>query len=260
MQNDMSIYVITHKQYHFPKDTIYHPIQVGKNEEIDSVSIRDNTGDNIAAKNGDYCELTAYYWIWKNDKRSKYIGICHYRRYFTKNPFSEKDSYYLKYNDITSKLREHDIILPIKTVWKNKTIEEMYDYGRRPQDLHIIHSILQESFPEYLPEYEKVIYGNCSHYRNMLITTKTYFDSYCTWLFPILFETEKRLKDQGEQTGDTRIFGYISEFLLDVWILKNRLRIIEVPIVTTDKTLKQRLVNYKNIIKRGRLPKYGKQC
>ncbi|MCI8951563.1 MAG: DUF4422 domain-containing protein, partial [Lachnospiraceae bacterium] len=43
------------------------PIQVGV-ELTDSVNwrgMRDNLGDNISEKNGNYSECTALYWMWK---------------------------------------------------------------------------------------------------------------------------------------------------------------------------------------------------
>ena len=42
----------------------------------------DDTGDNISELNPLYCEMTAVYWGWKN-LSADYIGLCHYRRYFT---------------------------------------------------------------------------------------------------------------------------------------------------------------------------------
>ena len=86
------VYVVSHKNAKFPTESIYKPIQVGKKESF--TEIRDNTGDNISEKNPNYCELTAAYWIWKNDK-SDITGLTHYRRYFFKN---KKSNYGINYN------------------------------------------------------------------------------------------------------------------------------------------------------------------
>ena len=43
------------------------PIQVGATGALSHTdNLTDNTGKNISEKNGNYCELTALYWIWKN--------------------------------------------------------------------------------------------------------------------------------------------------------------------------------------------------
>ena len=74
------MYMVTHKPVDFiPEGRT--PIFVGNGDNIRDY-LRDNTGDNISEKNPYYCELTAMYWIWKNDSSSKYISIEHYRRFF----------------------------------------------------------------------------------------------------------------------------------------------------------------------------------
>ena len=79
---NIKILVVTHKKYWMPKIEMYLPIQVGLINKNDLGYLKDNTGDNISYKNPNYCELTAMYWAWKNIDVD-YIGICHYRRYFT---------------------------------------------------------------------------------------------------------------------------------------------------------------------------------
>lgn len=59
----MPIYIVGHKPFDPPKHDAYVPIQVGYGEDF--TKVRDNTGDNIAEKNKNFCELTALYWIWK---------------------------------------------------------------------------------------------------------------------------------------------------------------------------------------------------
>ena len=65
-----------------PEDDIYTPIHVGRKGKKDIGYIGDDTADNISDRNDGYCELTGFYWIWKNVK-ADYLGLVHYRRYFT---------------------------------------------------------------------------------------------------------------------------------------------------------------------------------
>lgn len=78
---NLKILVAVHKHYWMPKDSIYLPIQVGREGKEDLGFQGDNTGDNISAKNETFCELTGLYWAWKN-LAADYIGLVHYRRYF----------------------------------------------------------------------------------------------------------------------------------------------------------------------------------
>ena len=78
----IKILVAMHKAYSLPGEDIYAPIQVG-GVRIPGMenALRDDTGENISAKNKYYCEMTALYWAWKN-LDADCIGLVHYRRYF----------------------------------------------------------------------------------------------------------------------------------------------------------------------------------
>ena len=97
---DIKILVAAHKKYWMPDDSVFLPIQVGAALHLALGYVPDNTGDNISAKNPNYCELTALYWAWKN-LDCEYIGLCHYRRYFGHTVYSKdikkkKEAYLLR--------------------------------------------------------------------------------------------------------------------------------------------------------------------
>ena len=56
------------------------------------------------------------------------------------------------------------------------------------------------------------------HMFNMFIMKKSYANEYCAWLFDILFKVEKQIDFSSLSAFDARLFGRISELLLDVWI------------------------------------------
>ena len=58
-----------------------------------------------------------------------------------------------------------------------------------------------------------------SGYRfNMFVMKRAQFNAYCAWLFDILFELERRLDISSYTTYDARVFGFVGERLLDVWL------------------------------------------
>ncbi|MCF0231658.1 MAG: DUF4422 domain-containing protein, partial [Enterococcus sp.] len=114
---DTQIFVISHKETRMPEDSLYVPMQVGFADTDFSGYLRDNTGDNIAQKNKNFCELTALYWIWKNcDADVK--GLVHYRRLLADTEkvhaksIDQKYERLLKQETIECLLQTNDIILP----------------------------------------------------------------------------------------------------------------------------------------------------
>ena len=66
---------------------------------------------------------------------------------------------------------------------------------------------------------------------NMFIMKKEILDKYCTWLFDILFELEKRYNPYQYDSFHARYLGRISELLLDVWIYTNKISYEEVRVI-----------------------------
>ena len=62
---------------------------------------------------------------------------------------------------------------------------------------------------------------------NMFIMKKKYFNGYCKWLFDILEHVENSIDINNYSRQERRVFGYLAELLMDVWINKNNISFTE---------------------------------
>lgn len=241
MSRSISIYVVTHKEFNPPTGEIYVPIQVGKMFTKNELPyIGDDTGDNITQKNKNYCELTAMYWIWKNDD-SKIVGLCHYRRYFTVSAVFANRMFFLTKSRIKKYLDSVDIIVPYKQT-HNMNVADYYDHcDGRKSDLLKTRTVIEELYPEYLKDYDAFLRQNDAFYCNMLIARKDTFDEYCEWLFSILQKVEDISDLSGYTQTEARIYGYISELLLNVWVIHNNISVKYCHVVNTDESIRARI-------------------
>lgn len=231
-----------------PEDKMYLPLHVGAEGKNPIEGFTpDNTGDNISSKNPYYCELTGLYWAWKN-LDADYIGLCHYRRYFStckKLPKTEAEKFkvVLSSDQAEGLLSNADIILPKKRNYYIETIYNHYKHTMYIEPLDITGDVLREKYPEYVKEFEGLKHTTKMHAFNMFIMKKELLDQYCTWLFDVLGEVEKRVDSSQYSDFHKRFFGRISERLLDVWIRTNKLSYAEVPVIDMQK------INWGNKIK-----------
>ncbi|MCC4384123.1 DUF4422 domain-containing protein [Limosilactobacillus reuteri] len=228
-----NIFVISHKNYRIPTDKIYKPLQVGFGKDIEGFE-RDNIKDNISSKNKNYCELTGLYWAWKNSN-ADIKGLVHYRRLFTNgaNPFGTLEHKYNKLldNKTLSKIMDnYDMILPKKRNYFVENLWSHYEHSHKIEGLITTKNAIKKLYPEYLQSFDKVMQRKKAHMFNMLIAKAEIFDNYSNWLFDILFEVEKNIDISNYSPSEARIFGYISELLLDVWLDVNHISYKELPV------------------------------
>lgn len=233
---DIKIIVATHKEYQMPVDKMYLPVQVGAEgkKQIKNYT-QDNTGENISKLNPYFCELTGLYWAWKNLK-ADYIGLVHYRRYFfNKNKYykteQEKFKNVLTLNETDEILNNTDIILPKKRKYYIENLYDHYKHTMYIEPLDETRKIIEEKYPEYLKEFDNLHKRTSAHMFNMLIMKKDILNDYCTWLFNILFELEKRIEKTDYDQFHSRFYGRISELLLDVYINTKKLQYKEIPVI-----------------------------
>lgn len=244
------IIVAAHKNYRMPDDPLYLPLHVGAEGKTDGQGrpldlgyTRDNTGDNISAKNPSYCELTGLYWAWKN-LQEDYIGLVHYRRYFAhpgkqgrnplepallmvSKPFEKQTDPFgqiLTSEELQVMLKDYDVFVPGKRNYYIETIYSHYAHTHYPEHLIETRRILLDKYPAYVTSYDKVLNSRKACMFNMMIMRRDLLERYCQWLFSVLFELENRLKAHGAEGAEDlsayqqRLYGRVSEILLNVWL------------------------------------------
>jgi hypothetical protein len=231
----MKILVATHKAYWMPTDCVYLPIHVGRvGASMPLPYLGDDTGEHISEKNRSFCELTAVYWAWKNILDNEAVGLCHYRRYFATKRFGEKRVRIASGADYEKLLAEVPCILPPKRNYFIESNYSQYVHAHHEDDLTITKAILAELYPDYLPAWEQVMKSTTGHRFNMFVMRRDLFDAYCTWLFNILFELERRLDISSYSVYDQRVFGFVAERLLDVYLLKEKVSYATMPMVNLE--------------------------
>lgn len=220
----INVIVATHKPYWMPEGRVYLPLQVGAAGKPSLGFRRDDEGENISARNVSWCEITGLYWAWKNLK-AEAIGIAHYRRHFRGHVGIASSA------EIAMALERADVVLPRKRNYFIETTYSQYVHAHHADDLDLTRSILAERHPECVAAFDATMKLSMGHRFNMFIMKRPQFDAYCEWLFDVLFELERRLNISSYSAYDIRVFGFVAERLLDVWIMANKVDYVELPVV-----------------------------
>lgn len=229
---DLAIFVVTHKPYQVLCNDLYYPICVGEYYNKDFFT--EKKGDNISHLNRKINECTALYWIWKNTN-TEYIGLNHYRRYFYNNRICNNGNY-LDKETVHELMQKYDIILADSSFDYKRTvlnvILDTVNYELGIKALTIIRKAIKKNQPNYIDEFECVINGYSFHPCNMFITRREILNAYCKWLFSFLLEAAEEIDIDGYGDYDQRSMGFMAERLLTTWLLKQSVKIKELPITT----------------------------
>ena len=222
----------------------YLPVQLGKanHPELDLGFATDDTGDNISDRDGSWSELTGIYWGWKNLKDVEYLGVCHYRRYF-KLDFRKQD--------IDKLLQGRDMIVAKrhKQLSKAERLKNLV-YFTSLEDTYLFIDTVLSLYPDIEPTVIRYFCNSRASYsHNMFIARKETYDAYCAFMFPILFELEKRLKNCG-YWRTKRAMGYFGEWCLGLFIFYKNLKVRRVPITNWEGRTKMQtlLINLRYAI------------
>ena len=213
------ILVATHKKFPMPTKEGYLPILVGaqKNFTQGIEYKRDDEGINISSKNPYYNELTAIYWAWKNLKDVDAIGLVHYRRlFFVSKPYNLDNV--LDIEKINTLLKEYSVLLPKQRNYYIETNYSHYIHAHHQEPLDKTREAIEKFYPKYLAAFDEVMKKRKAHMFNMFVMRKEAFNSYASFVFEVLEKVEKEIDISDYSVQEQRVFGYISELLMDVWL------------------------------------------
>lgn len=225
----MKIYVMTHKKCDLPVAEGYVPLHVGRTLSQNLGYLEDNTGDNISDLNPLFGELTGLYWIWKNDTDSDIIGINHYRRFF-----ADFDGNLLQKETVEKVMESYDVIAPIQMVGEDSHYET-YKKVHNVKDMDAVRLAIEECYPEYVETFDRVMSTKEGYYGNLCVMKREVYMAYCEWLFTVLFRASREIDVTNYDAYHRRVYGFLSEPLLKVFIVYNDLKVQEMPVIYTSE-------------------------
>lgn len=185
-------------------------IQVGAaltEERLSPGIVTDDAGENISARNRQYCELTALYWIWKHAEE-EIVGLAHYRRHF------------ILPGDWLARMQDHDVDVILPTpLYVTPSIGENYKSRHDPSDWIFMMEFLRRSQEAIGQEAMAFFAGNLYSPCNMFIMKREILNQFCSWLFPIL----EAVVAHGRQKEDAylnRYPGFLSERLMTFYFCR----------------------------------------
>ena len=135
---------------------------------------------------------------------------------------------------VSNILSRCDFILPQKFVLGCSARESYISTSGVEKDLDITEKLLREEYPEYVEAWQRRLSSSSGHYCNVMVTDVDNYNAYCEWLFEVLGKLEDLIDITGYTQQQARVFGYLAELLLDVWIETNRKTYAEVPMIKVE--------------------------
>lgn len=244
MNENLDIFIYSHKPFKPAVTNKVYKVLTNTKEDIDTELevYRDYVGDNIGDKNLMYNEYTGLYWLWKNYDLKDYVGLNHYRRYY---------SFMDDVPDIESRMKAFKLCLnrPIDLTLRyanNDSItlnnREWYKFWHNIEDFDIFCSMMRREFPEYKKGLKRMSEATYLYNSSMFIMPKDMYNEYCEYIFDVLdafneevglFTSEdyikhvetnkdKYIKDNlkyYDVNMQSRVIGYIAERALNTFIL-----------------------------------------
>jgi hypothetical protein len=241
------VYVACHINGKRPTVDYLRPLQTGAIlKEHWGGFLRDDTNENISAKNRHYGEHTGLYWVWKNS-RADIIGWCHYRRYFSPIEFPSnvpivtlptEEAQRILNLDQQGQLFDRaldycDIILP-RPFELGRSIADQYKYYHRAEDWQKMLQCLAELYSDEVDGASRFFESRTSiHACCMFVMGKQRFHDFCGWIFPLLLHIETLITPADDEYQG-RVISYLAERLFNWWVFSRNLSVTYKPLILVE--------------------------
>ena len=269
IMSDLKIFCLSiyNKNNNLFKEFNYIPVGLGGNIFNDSWLV-DNTGKNISSKNQYYGEYSFHYWLWKNHmteiSKSKWIGFCTYRRFWSLKDCESQSIDTLKKNIVTNETKSwdnSDVILAEKLnigKIKNSKIIKNFGIKNTVSNLEILfkskHNLLEHfkifhgidhineaikllpkddrlGFEEYLQKF------SFNPHNLFICRGSKILEEFYTNVFSWLFKCEDQFDMNKLRGYEIRMLGFLAEHFVSYWFQK-KFSVYENPITFFDTNKK----------------------
>ena len=239
-EKSIVVAVATHKPYRMPTDPIYLPLHVGAalRPEVCAGMQGDNTGDSISERNPYYSELTGLWWLWRNVE-ADYRGLVHYRRHLESPSILRRRARdpldrVVMGEELLPLLEQSGVVVARRRNYYIETVYSHYAHTFDALQFDECRRVLKGLSPEYVPYWDRLMCSRGAHIFNMFVMRSDILDAYCSWMFQVLFELERRIDPASYDAFGARYLGRVSERLLDPWLWANGIKPVELPVVSPE--------------------------
>ena len=210
--NEYNIWITYHKDEHL----VDYDLHEDEKHRL-FASHHDVEEKNINHLNPVLSEMVTMWYVWKNNKKSKYVGFNHYRRQF----------------DVSRLPKTGECQIFNAKNFGNQTIYQQYAQWHNVNDMKKMMSIVDEKYGRNNPYTNHIMYGRQLISNCCFLMKWSDFTKLCQFLFPLLDEFSERVgcktvEDWHEKaTKDfnnvkpeyqRRTLSFLSERLISAWI------------------------------------------
>ena len=258
MNNEVNLLICTHKEFTPPVKNEVYKVLYG-NHDIDMSGCGLDSYKCVSDDKLDDKFYSEIYML-KNVPDfdgCKYVGLCHYRRYF---------DFMDDIPDFDELFKEYECVLP-RPLFMRQSVRGQYAMAHNVEDYDIVGTVIKDKYPEYYGSFIEVSIGKTFYPYNMFVMKKEDFVRYVKFISDVLDgyieivgdDIMKRVMDNADKYLNKRIEqnrsyeyqyrigGYLAERLSNVFFKKNFKKVYTREIFLTEYKYKQEIMHIKQL-------------